>query len=231
MWRILAIAGAVLLHAGFILFGGLLFGALRPETPRPSMVELLGQLEADKPKETPKEPPPEQEPEPDKAPDVAEVVKSLDQQSLNDPPALSAMSLGALEQALGGGPGSSLSEALSLATGGRIGGTGRGGAVDRIEAAFSMSEIDQKPRVVWQATPLFPAELRGRRVEGDLSVTLVFVVDSNGRVQSPRVEKASHPALERPALEAARQWKFEPAVKGGQRVSCRMRQQIRFQPT
>jgi protein TonB len=49
-------------------------------------------------------------------------------------------------------------------------------------------------------------------------------------VVNPRVEKSSHPEFEAPAVEALRQWKFEPAIKAGKRVSCRMRVPIRFQP-
>jgi protein TonB len=74
----------------------------------------------------------------------------------------------------------------------------------------------------------FPQEMRSKSVEG--VVTLIFIVDETGRVVNPRVEKASHPAFEAPALEALRQWKFEPAVKSGKRVSCRMRVPMRFQP-
>ena len=36
--------------------------------------------------------------------------------------------------------------------------------------------------------------------------------------------------LKATALEALRQWKFEPAVRGGQRVACGMRGSIRSQP-
>jgi len=62
-------------------------------------------------------------------------------------------------------------------------------------------------------------------------VTVTFVVDPAGKVANPKVEKASHPSFERPALDAVRQWKFEPAVKAGQRVGCKMRIPIRFQPS
>jgi protein TonB len=71
--------------------------------------------------------------------------------------------------------------------------------------------------------------MRGRKVEGVVSI--LFVVDSSGRVSGPRVEKSTHAAFEKPALDAVRQWRFEPAVKGGQRVACKMRVPIRFQPS
>jgi protein TonB len=92
-----------------------------------------------------------------------------------------------------------------------------------------MSEIDQRPRPVHQVAGAYPSEMRARNVEG--VVTLIFIVDDTGRVVNPRVEKSSHPQFEAPALAAVRQWKFEPAIKAGQRVSCRMRVPIRFQPS
>jgi protein TonB len=54
------------------------------------------------------------------------------------------------------------------------------------------------------------------------------VVDAQGRVQSPRVEKSSDSAFEKPALEAVRQWKFEPAMRNGQKVPTKLRIPIRF---
>ena len=56
-------------------------------------------------------------------------------------------------------------------------------------------------------------------------------MDASGKVADPRVEKSNNAAFEKPALDAVRKWKFEPAVKGGQRVSCKMRVPIRFQPS
>jgi protein TonB len=150
----------------------------------------------------------------------------------DDAPALDAASLSALEAALGGaaGGGGDFGGGASLASGGRIGGTGvAGGGGDEVSEAFSMSEIDQRPRALMQVAAAYPSEMRSRKVEG--VVTVIFVVDENGRVVNPKVAKSTHPEFERPALEAVRQWKFEPAIKAGNRVSCRMRVPIRFLPT
>jgi protein TonB len=57
------------------------------------------------------------------------------------------------------------------------------------------------------------------------------VVDASGKVLDPRVTESTHADFEKPALNAIKQWKFEPAVRGGQRVACRMRVPIRFQPS
>lgn len=232
MGPFLGILFAVVLHVLFLLFGGLIFGIDNDKKDVHQDVELVsGELQKDKEKEpedqkveetVPQEQPPEQ----------AEALQSLDAAPSTDAPALEAASLSAIEAALGGGGagGGDFASQMSFASGGRIGGTGKGGAVEEsMDSAFSLAEIDQKPRAVFQTAPMFPAEMRGKKVEG--VVTVVFIVDASGKVLNPRVEKSSHPAFEKPALAAVRQWKFEPAVKGGQRVGCKMRVPIRFQPS
>ena len=230
---IVGIAGAVFLHIGILLFGGVLVPGATKEGARQQQVELLA-ADEDPKKEEVKEPPPEEQPidaEQDKAPDAAEILKNLDQAPNSDVPALDALSLGALENALNGGrSGGDFGEAFSLASGGRLDGKGKGGVLnEKLEQAFSMAEIDQKPRALFQAAPLYPGEMRGKKLEG--LVTVIFVVDAEGKVTNLRVEKSSHPAFEKPATDAVKQWKFEPAVKAGQRVACKLRVPIRFQPS
>jgi protein TonB len=181
----------------------------KPETPADQESGESEELE------TVDEPPP---PAPDAIPDLE--------------PALEAASLSAIEAALSGtlAAGGDFAEGLTFASGGRIGGTGRPGELDeQLENAFSLAEIDQKPQAVFQSAPVYPAALRSRRLEG--TVVVIFVVDAAGKVVTPRVEQSAHPAFDKPALDAVRKWKFEPAVKGGERVACKMRVPIRFQPS
>ena len=231
----MGIVWAVLVHAAVILFGGWFF--LRDEKDRATTqeIELLSESDApEEKKEGPKPEPTEQqqmEADTEEAPNADEIIHELELSSLAAAPALDDASLGAIDAALNGLVGAGgFGDVTSFVSGGRIGGTGDptalGGKLDDI---MDLSEIDQKPRAVFQAAPLFPSEMRGKKVEG--VVTLIFVVDPAGRVSNPRVEKSSHPAFERPALDAIKQWKFEPAVKGGARVSCKMRQSIRFRPS
>jgi protein TonB len=139
---------------------------------------------------------------------------------------LDAASLSALGRVSGLG-GEQATSAWADLTGGGIIGKGKAGVgSDAMDGAFSMSEIDQKPRPVHQTSPMYPATLRGKKIEG--VVTVIFIVDASGKVNSPRVEKSNNPAFEKPALDAVRKWKFEAAVKGGERVACRMRAPIRF---
>lgn len=236
MYRFLAILAAILLHGGFILFGRLLFGAEEEDEGTLQQVELLAEevteekKDEDKKQDQAEESAEEIETETEEAPDAAEIIKSLELAPTNDAPALEAASLSAIEDALrGGGGGGDFAEALTFSSGGRIGGTGRPGEIaSDLESAFSLDELDQKPRAVFQASPLYPAEMRGKKIEG--SVSIIFIVDPNGRPVELKVLKSTHPAFEKPAMDAVKRWKFEPAIKAGKRVPCKMRVPIRFEP-
>jgi protein TonB len=70
--------------------------------------------------------------------------------------------------------------------------------------------------------------LKKAKIEG--SVTLVFVLNEEGRVEDARVENSSRPEFEKPALDAIRKWRFRPGMKDGQAVRTYIRQPIRFRP-
>lgn len=227
------IACAIVLHVGFILFGGLLFISHKKDHGTLQQVELLSEEDIAAEKEKPKEHEPEEteemETETEQAPDASEIIRNLELSAAANAPELEAASLSAIEAALSGqaGGGGDFTDALSFSSGGRIGGMGKGGALDEsLENAFSLAEIDQKPRAIFQAAPVYPAGKRALEV----IVSVVFVVDPTGKVTNPRVEKSTDPAFEKPAVDAVKQWKFEPAIKAGKRVSCKMRVPIRFQP-
>lgn len=93
-------------------------------------------------------------------------------------------------------------------------------------AAFDVAELEKRPELLAAVSPVYPAALRKAGVEGTVSV--VFVLDENGRVQDPRVERSSRTEFEKPALEALRKWRFRPGMKDGQPVRSFMRQPIRF---
>lgn len=91
---------------------------------------------------------------------------------------------------------------------------------------FDAADLERRPEVMAPVSPVYPSELRKARVEG--VVTLVFVVGTDGTVEDPRVESASRPEFEKPALEAIRKWRFKPGMKEGEAVRTYLRLPIRF---
>lgn len=232
---LLGLAIAFLLHGLLLGFGGMPFRHHGAQHAKVQQVELVSAVEEEREKPKPEEPEEEPEEQPEAIddsdappPDVAQVVRQAEMSANAAAPELEAASLSAIEAALSGqfGGGGDFAESLSFASGGRIGGKGKAGTAGAIDDAFNMSDIDQKPRVLYQSAPTYPSGMRN--IEG--SVTLIFIVEVNGRVSNVRVEKSTNAAFEKPALDAIKQWRFEPASKGGKKVPSKMRIPIRFQP-
>ena len=102
---------------------------------------------------------------------------------------------------------------------------GAAATAEDVDALFSVADLDQKPRVVYQPSPVLNAEVR-KKSPG--TVHILFTVDQQGRVENPIVQKSTDPVFERPALAALKQWKFEPGKRNGQAVRFRMRVPITF---
>jgi protein TonB len=168
----------------------------------------------------------------DQLPDSRQLAKAEGPIIVGGDPALEALTLSQLESVLNPGLAAGVAaggfaESVRLTSGGRIGGTsGPLAGDDQLDAIFSLSELDQQPRPVVQVAPQYPAQLRKRGVRG--TVQVVFIVDQQGRVANPRIEKSTDPAFETPALEAVKKWKFEPGTKAGKRVQFKMRVPITF---
>lgn len=122
---------------------------------------------------------------------------------------------------------------VAVGSGGALAGFGEIRSLTTVQAiqdeTFDVSELEKRPAAVSQIAPAYPAELRKARIEG--SVTLVFVLDENGRVEEPRVENSSRPEFEKPALDAIRKWRFRPGMKDGQAVRTYIRIPMRFRVT
>jgi protein TonB len=176
-----------------------------------SLVRGFDTAQLEPPPPPPPEPEPEQEEEPPPPPKLQTEAPPLD--------------LSQIELALNPGVGEGLFGDFSVDLGGSLGEQVAGEDLNRI---FSLAELDQKPRVVFQRMPRYPMELRRQGRAG--TVYVIFQVDTEGRVQRPRVQKSTDPAFEKPALEAVRQWKFEPGTRNGQKVPFKMRVPITFNP-
>ena len=91
---------------------------------------------------------------------------------------------------------------------------------------FTFSELDQKPRPISQVAPKYPPALQRQNIGG--TVTVSFVVDANGRVVNPKVEQSPNPAFDKVALDAIKQWRFDPGMKDGKKVPFKMRIPFKF---
>jgi protein TonB len=103
---------------------------------------------------------------------------------------------------------------------------GLGSGEDAIGQLFSLNDLDQRPRVIHNPGPVLTAALRKKM---PANVTVLFVVDQNGRVENLVVQSSTDPAFEAAVLAAVKQWKFEPGKRGGNAVRSRMRQPFKFE--
>lgn len=164
--------------------------------------------EIEQEEEKPEEPPPEQEP-----PKLADEAPPLD---------LSQLEL-ALNPGTGGAGGFGGDFAVNL-------GAAIKQASDSAEEAdglFSVGDLDQKPRVIAQSSPVVPAALK--KLQSDnVTVQVIFVVNQQGRVEEPKVRRSNNSAFDQVAINCVKSWKFEPGKRNGESVRFRMMAPITF---
>ena len=59
-------------------------------------------------------------------------------------------------------------------------------------------------------------------------LVVICIVDSKGRVQNPKVQSSSNPALEAAAMRSVKKWRYQPGTRKGQPVATRARVVIDF---
>ncbi len=82
------------------------------------------------------------------------------------------------------------------------------------------------PRVVHQVSPVEDSGTGGFRVSGVVLIGLV--VSSQGLPKEVHVVHSLDKDLDKNAVEAVQQWRFEPARKGDRPVAVRVTVEIRF---
>ena len=74
--------------------------------------------------------------------------------------------------------------------------------------------------------PDYPDDLQDEAIHGRAVIRMT--VDENGRVETSEVHSATHDAFGVAALEAAKQWEFEPATRSGEAVAVTIDIPFRF---
>ncbi len=131
------------------------------------------------------------------------------------PPSNGTGSGGGIGSGSGGGVGSGTGPGVGPGRGGGI-----GGGVFRVGGGVSA------PRALDTPDPEYSEEARKAKYQG--TVVLWLVVDQNGRPRDIKVARALGMGLDQKAIEAVRNWKFEPAMKDGRPVAVQINVEVNF---
>jgi|SRR5579872_1881532 len=82
------------------------------------------------------------------------------------------------------------------------------------------------PRVIYQPDPEYSEEARRAKYQG--TVVVWVVVGPDGKVQDAKIQRHIGLGLDEKALEAVKQWKFEPAQKNGRAVPVAVSVEMSF---
>ena len=122
---------------------------------------------------------------------------------------------GGIGSGSGGGVGSGRGPGVGPGWGGGI-----GGGVYRVGGGVTA------PRLIYGPEPEFSEEARKAKYQG--TVVLRLVVGPDGRTHDVRVQQSLGMGLDEKAIEAIRQWKFEPSRKDGSPVAVEVDVEVNF---
>jgi TonB family protein len=123
----------------------------------------------------------------------------------------------------GGGFGTGNDGGVGSGNGGGVGaglGGGYGGGVFRVGGGVSA------PRVIYKLDPEYSTEARQAKYQG--TVVLSVIVDADGHTRHVQVARSLGMGLDEKAVEAVRQWRFEPARKDGRPVPVMVDVEVAF---
>jgi TonB family protein len=82
------------------------------------------------------------------------------------------------------------------------------------------------PKAIYHPDPEYTDKARKKKTRG--TVLLSMIVTPQGNVREPQIIQSLDKELDKQALKAVSQWKFEPATKDGKSVAVRIRTEISF---
>ena len=120
-----------------------------------------------------------------------------------------------------------LARSLAGEAGAAAAGTAPGPAQGFSGTNAATAGIDTEAVPIVRVPPTYPLAARSRRIEG--TVLVEFTIRPDGRVSEPRVvQTPASGVFDQAVLRAIVQWRFTPRIEGGQPVSRRARQTVRF---
>jgi protein TonB len=88
-----------------------------------------------------------------------------------------------------------------------------------------VAPVEQKKRLLHQVGPVYPKLAYEARIQG--TVRLLAVIDETGFVDNLKLI-SGHPLLVKAAMDAAKQWRYLPALRKGFAVPVRTTIEITF---
>lgn len=131
------------------------------------------------------------------------------------PPSNGVGSGGGIGSGSGGGVGAGHGPGVGIGSGGGI-----GGGVYKVGAGISAPEAIDSP------DPQYTEEARQAKTQG--TCVLWLIVDSSGHPQDIKVERGLGHGLDAKAIEAVRQWRFQPAMRDGKPVNVEISVEVEF---
>lgn len=131
------------------------------------------------------------------------------------PPSNGTGSGGGIGSGSGGGVGSGRGPGVGPGWGGGIGG-----------GAYRVGGGVSAPRAIFAPDPEYSEEARKAKYQG--TVILWVVVGPDGKPHEIRVQRQLGMGLDEKAIEAVKQWKFDPARKDGQAVAVQINVEVNF---
>jgi periplasmic protein TonB len=123
----------------------------------------------------------------------------------------------------GGGIGSGAGGGVGKGTGPGIG-EGRGGGIGG--GVFKVGGGVLAPKPVDTPDPQYTEEARRAKFEG--TCVLAMIVGADGKPRDIRVQRGLGMGLDQKAIEAVKQWKFDPATKDGRAVAVQISVEVSF---
>lgn len=100
-------------------------------------------------------------------------------------------------------------------------------SADLSSLTFEIQEVDTPPSPLFKIKPRYPLIAKHQKTEGAL--LMQFTVNPKGETQDIRIMEADPPGIfNDSALEAVRQWRFNPGYKNGRPVSVRVSLPIKY---
>ncbi len=131
------------------------------------------------------------------------------------PPSNGTGSGGGIGSGSGGGVGAGEGPGVGMGRGG-----GYGGGIFRVGGGVSA------PKALFTPDPEYSEEARKAKYQG--TVVLWLIVDQAGRPRDVKIARSLGMGLDQKAVEAVRNWKFEPALKDGKPVAVQINVEVNF---